>query len=255
MVINDSENVLNRYNLEDKHWYYIGLRKILERNFYKLFKGKTNFSSIKILDIGCGSGANLVWLRDFGEAYGIDISKVAIDCAEKRKVGNLTLGSAENLPYKDNYFDFAFSVQVFCNIPESDLKAWKEVYRVLKPGGYFISLLPAYNFLFSRHDVASGSYRRYNAKDILEKSNAAKFKLYKITFHNFFLFPLMAFIRLTSRFLSKGKLTAKTDLTPVNPLINYFLTKFIYFEVLLSNLVSYPCGLSVLSVHRKPEES
>ena len=254
--INNKSNktILNRYNLEDNHWFYRGVRAILKNNFEKLLKNNNSnlTKPLQILDIGCGSGANLFWLKEYGAVYGIDISEFAIDCAKKRELKNLTVGSAEELSYEDNYFDFVFSVQVFCNIPENDLKAWEEAYRVLKPGGYFISLLPAYKFLFSNHDLASGSYRRYDVKDILLASNKSKFETYKLTYYNFLLFPLAAGCRLIPKILNRGNLVAKTDLNKVNTLINYILTKIMYLEVLLSNLVSYPCGLSVFSIHRKP---
>lgn len=254
--VDPNQVTLNRYKLEDNHWFYKGIRAILKNNFDRLLKNtKTGNKQIQILDIGCGSGANLFLLKDYGDVSGIDISELAIDCARKRGLTNLTVGSAENLPYKDNYFDFVISVQVFCNIPESDSKAWKEVYRVLKPGGYFISLLPAYNFLFSHHDVASGSYRRYDIKDLLKSSNKSGFDICRITFYNFLLFPLAAGLRLASKILSRGNLVAKTDLRKVNPVVNYILTGIIYFEVLLSTLISYPYGLSIFSVHRKPIKS
>ena len=257
--INNKSNktILNRYNLEDNHWFYRGIRAILKNNFEKLLKNNdSNLTKpLQILDIGCGSGANLFWLQEYGNVYGIDISEFAIDCAKKRGLKHLTVGSAEELPYEDNYFDFVFSVQVFYSIPGSDLKAWEEAYRVLKPGGYFISLLPAYNFLFSNHDLASGTYRRYDIKDILKASDKSRFEIYKVTFYNFLLFPLIAGFRLISKILSRGNLVDKTDLRRVNTLVNYILTKIIYLEVLLSNLVSYPCGLSVFSIHRKSVKS
>ncbi len=251
--VDPNQVTLNRYKLEDNHWFYKGIRAILENNFKRLLKNfKNSTSQIQILDIGCGSGANLFLLKDYGDVYGVDISELGIDCAKKRGLTNLTIGSADNLPYKDNYFDFVISVQVFCNIPESDLKAWKEAYRVIKPGGYFISLLPAYKFLFSNHDVASGSYRRYDTKDLLESSTKSGFDICRITFYSFLLFPLAALVRLTSKILSRGNLVAKTDLRKVNPLVNYILTGIMYFEVLLSNLINYPYGLSIFSIHRKP---
>ena len=252
--INNKSNkaVLNRYSLEDNHWFYRGIRAILKNSFEKLLKNNSVNTPIKILDIGCGSGANLFWLQEYGAVYGIDISELAIDCAKKRELKNLTISSAEELPYEDNYFDFVFSVQVFCNISEDDLKAWKEAYRVLKPGGYFISLLPACSLLFSNHDLASGSYRRYDVKDILKASDESGFEICRITFYNFLLFPLAAGFRLIPKMLNRGNLVAETDLRKVNTVVNYILTNIMFLEVLLSNLVSYPYGLSIFSIHQKP---
>lgn len=245
---NQNEVILNRYKLEDSHWFFKGLRLILRNN---LEKNVFNNDNLKILDIGCGSGANLKWLNEYGEAHGVDISEFAIECCRNRKLNNLQIASAEKLLYADNYFDLALSVQVFCNIPESDIKAWKEVYRVLKPGGYFISLLPAYNSLFGPHDAASGSFRRYNASYILKISKDCNLEVKKIAFYNTLLFPFIAFYRLMSKFLCKNTNRTKTDIKEVNPLVNSILSKIIQTEVFISNFVNFPYGLSILSIHKK----
>ncbi|MBI2996299.1 MAG: class I SAM-dependent methyltransferase [Candidatus Melainabacteria bacterium] len=243
--------ISNRFFLEDTHWFYRGVRTILKNNFEKILRDYGNNKvgdTICILDVGCGSGATLKLLEHYGKVHGIDISELAIQYSKKRNLKNLQVGSAEDLPYSDNSFDFVFSVQVFCNIPGSDLKAWREVRRVLKPGGYFFSLLPAYNFLFSPHDIAAGSFRRYDKAYILNASKKSGLRVTKISFYNTLLFPLIFILRLLSKFLCKQP---KSDLNNELPILNFILSGLMYLEVALSDIINYPFGLSILSIHKK----
>nr|WP_319395131.1 class I SAM-dependent methyltransferase [uncultured Desulfobacter sp.] len=109
-------------------------------NFYKANrKGK-------ILEVGCGPGAN-IWFfgREGLDAYGIDSSSVAIRQAEKRlsedKISaNLRVGDIEKLPYEDQIFDAVVdSACLYNNSTEKTKRILNEVKRVLKPGGLFFS--------------------------------------------------------------------------------------------------------------------
>lgn len=102
----------------------------------------------RILDLGCGNGNHIIFFAEQGfTVYGIDISREAIKIAKKwlKQKGlkaQLTVGDAEKLPYKNNYFDLVVSHGVFDHISFSKAKnAIEEVQRVLVPEGYlFITL-------------------------------------------------------------------------------------------------------------------
>ena len=93
----------------------------------------------KILDIGCGSGRNFTKTK--GTIYAVDFSqkmlKYAKDYAKKKKFRVITTkASAENLPFKDNFFDRAiFIATLHCiESEEKRIDALRELHRVLKPG-------------------------------------------------------------------------------------------------------------------------
>jgi len=99
----------------------------------------------KILDVGCGTGDLTLTAREYagtsGSAYGIDASPQMIDVARKKakRDGSGTtfeVALIEKLPYPDGSFDIVISRLVIHHLPD-DLKrqAFKEIYRVLKPGG------------------------------------------------------------------------------------------------------------------------
>lgn len=104
----------------------------------------SNFSpEMHIIDVGCGVGGSTRRLAHESGCCvtGIDLSDEYIDTAERlTKLLNMqervkfSACSALELPYEDNTFDGAWSIQMNMNI-EDKLSWLKEVYRVLKPGG------------------------------------------------------------------------------------------------------------------------
>lgn len=97
-----------------------------------------------VLDLGCGAGLDLYfYTKSVGskcKVYGLDISSEMIEKAkynmESVKIYNVELvcGSSDNLPFKDNFFDVVASNGIYNLSPDKE-KVFKEVYRVLKPGG------------------------------------------------------------------------------------------------------------------------
>jgi ubiquinone/menaquinone biosynthesis C-methylase UbiE len=99
-----------------------------------------------VLEVGCGVGNNIIPIGKLGfEAYGIDISDYAILESKKRSLQEnvrieLTSGSIEKLPYESNFFSFVIDRSVLtCTSPEIITKSLNEIFRVLKPGGFFMA--------------------------------------------------------------------------------------------------------------------
>lgn len=101
----------------------------------KDFLGKLN-RSIKILEVGCNIGVQLLFLQRMGfqNLYGIEINGDALERAQATtKNLNLIQSSALDLPFKDNYFDLVFTSGVLIHIAPFDLKkVMKEIYRSTK---------------------------------------------------------------------------------------------------------------------------
>jgi ubiquinone/menaquinone biosynthesis C-methylase UbiE len=86
---------------------------------------------------------------------GIDITSKAVELAKKRLQllglnAEIFEADAENLPFKDNYFDFITSYGVLHHTPNTQ-KSIDEVYRVLKPGGKAIISLYYKNICHNRY--------------------------------------------------------------------------------------------------------
>jgi len=84
------------------------------------------------LDVGCGTGKLVKYLRLLGvDAYGVEISKHAIELADRDVKPFLKLGDITNLPFKDNAFEMVVTYDVLERIDRSHIKkALEETVRV-----------------------------------------------------------------------------------------------------------------------------
>jgi ubiquinone/menaquinone biosynthesis C-methylase UbiE len=137
------------------------LIRFVARNFYKA----PDRTSIKILDIGCGTGACTWYLaREGFSAYGIDGSKTAIAISirmlemEALKA-EFVVGDLIQLPYPDGFFDGVIDVAAIeCNKIANVKEIFAQVYRALRPGGKFFSIA-----------IKTGSYG-YGEGDEIERN-------------------------------------------------------------------------------------
>lgn len=132
-----SENSWGKYPGED-------LIRFVARNYYKY----SNREDIKILEVGCGPGANLWFLaREGFSIYGIDGSETAINNARERLdqevsewKGQLLVGDFNKLPFSDGFFDAVIDIEaVCCNSFDNALSIYHEIARVTKSGGKLFS--------------------------------------------------------------------------------------------------------------------
>ena len=101
----------------------------------------------KVLDIGCGTGDWCYQAARYGakSVHGFDIQEKMVELAKQAtaqfNTGNIQVGDVTNMPYNDNTFDIALSIFVTCELPiEVIPKHFKELYRVLVPGGKALAL-------------------------------------------------------------------------------------------------------------------
>ncbi len=254
-MLHDEYRVM--YEVEDNFWWYIGMRQnllaLLQRHW-----DWTNQPRPTILDAGCGTGANLAQLQSgfggklaTGPVWGFDVSADALAFSRQRNLaGRIVQGSISEIPYASNAFDIAISFDVLNNLPD-DRPGFQEIGRVLKHGGIFILNLPAYQFLYGKHDKAIGGRRRYNRQQVAARLSEAGMKLERATYLNTLLFPPAAAVR----FLNTGgnHREVHSDLTPPPALLNQLLTRIMSLESQILRRTNYnlPFGLSVMTVARK----
>lgn len=109
-----------------------------------------NHSPNRVLELGCGTGATLISLasQNIPEIYGVDISASQIEIAQERvqycsledKIHLNLLNQTGNLNFSDDSFDIVYAESVLAILTDGDLiNMMKEVKRVLKPNGIFLS--------------------------------------------------------------------------------------------------------------------
>ena len=231
------------YSLEENYWWFVGQRCVVEK-----FLTSLGASSPHLLDVGCGTGINLVLLGKYGHAQGVDYAHEAVEFCSQRGL-KIVQGNALSLPFKEGMFDAVTALGVFYHKAiTDDVVAMKEVYRVLKHGGKFLQLDPAMMCLWGKHDLAFHGVRRYSRKELISKFVFAGFTVERCRYINTAIFPFVWMVRRLGWF-SSAKPTS--DVQPMNSILNWILTKWYCFEVRLAWYVPLPFGVNVFAVGRK----
>lgn len=101
-------------------------------NFYRALLIKLFLNPKNCLDVGCGTGKLVRWLKFFGiEASGIEISKEALTIIDTNVKPFIKYGDIAKIPYKDEQFDLVVSYDVMEHLERSKIrKAAEETIRV-----------------------------------------------------------------------------------------------------------------------------
>jgi SAM-dependent methyltransferase len=234
------------FQVEETHWWYLGRRDILD-SFVSGIRAQAN-QDLKILDVGCGTGANLKMLREYGTAAGVDISQQAVDFCHERGLTDVQLGAAEELPHADETFDLVTALDVIEHL-DDDLGGLNEIRRVLRPNGHALLFVPAFMFLWGVQDDVSNHRRRYTRKQLVEAVTRAGLEAETVSYANFTFFLPVLLVRWTMRAL---KLKADTEYgINISPL-NGLFAKLFAAERFLLKRSGFPFGVSILCVARKP---
>ncbi|MCX5771468.1 MAG: class I SAM-dependent methyltransferase [Candidatus Hydrogenedentes bacterium] len=191
------EEYATMFSVEDNHWWYHGLRGMV-REAWRRHAG----DSARVLDAGCGTGAILAMLRAHARAQsarpvGVDLMPEAIRFCRIRQQNVTAAASVVALPFADGAFDAAVSLDVLCHRSIRDKRApLLELARVLRPGGVLILNLPAYQWLYSSHDVAVHTNTRFTKGQATGLLRECRFSVIEATYWNSLLFPPIVLTRL-----------------------------------------------------------
>jgi len=232
--------------LSNSHWWFEGRSKIIENVLNKYMVINT---TNHILKKGSGFGSNLKLLSQFGKLEAFELDQSARSHAIKKNNINVKYGK---LPYDISFnkkYDSIFLLDVLEHI-EEDSESILSMYRALNIKGKLIITVPAFMFLLSKHDVSSRHKRRYTKhalNQLLEKSG---FKIKYSSYFNFFLFPLIFFIRLKNKLIKK---IDEKDFKKENIFINFILKSIFSFEKVFIPSFFFPFGVSIIDYAKKNE--
>jgi SAM-dependent methyltransferase len=178
------------FRVEQSHWWYTGRRKILAYFVEKICR-QVKDRRPRILDVGCGTGANLLMLSNYGDAEGVDVSEDSLAFCRERGLDKVRLGAAEELPYEDGAFDLVTAFDVVEHI-DDDLAGLREMRRVLRPGGRVLLFVPTFMFLWGLQDDVSNHRRRYRLPELQRVLEQAGFEIERTTYANItFFIPIL----------------------------------------------------------------
>jgi len=139
---------------ETFYWWH----RVRRHNLFRLLGAKIGFSA-RVLEIGCGTGANL---REGGERWtvgiGVDLEMRAL--AYCRDLAAVQADALAMLPFADTTFDAVVLLDVLEHLADSGALV-REMGRVLRQGGAVMIMVPAGPELWSYWDEMHGHQRRY----------------------------------------------------------------------------------------------
>jgi len=227
---------------EERHWWFTARRAILS----SLLEQLRLPPHPAILELGCGTGGNLGMLSRFGTVSAMEMDDVARGIAQSRngRRADIRAGSCPaDIPFAGQQFDLVCLFDVLEHI-EQDQQTLAAIRSLLAPTGHAVVTVPAYQWLWSRHDEVLHHKRRYTASQLRTKAAQAGFRIERLSYFNTLLFPLAAALRLKERLL--GSAPAGTALPPA--LVNTAFRSIFGAERHLLRGVDLPFGVSLVAV-------
>ena len=241
--------------VEASHWWFVGRRQIIRSFLVRLVqdlkaqRSAPDEQSLNILDVGCGTGANLEMLSEFGKAEGVDVSAEALAFCEARGLEKVKLGAAEALPYNDSSFDLVTGLDVVEHL-DDDVGGLKEMWRVLRPDGRALLFVPAFMFLWGVQDDISNHRRRYTMKSLRSAVREAGFEIERATYVNISFFAPILLGRL---FMRATGVKPESENNITIGFLNGALGKLFAAERGPLRYMNFPFGVSIICVARRIE--
>jgi SAM-dependent methyltransferase len=233
------------FRVEQSHWWHIGRRRILA-GFVEDICSRVTDRRPRILDVGCGTGANLLMLSKYGDAEGVDVSEDALAFCRERGLDKVKLGAGEELPYEDGTFDLVTAFDVVEHM-DDDLAGLREMRRVLRPGGRVLLFVPAFMFLWGLQDDVSNHRRRYRMSQLRHVMEEAGFEIERTTYANITFFLPILLMRKLMRFTG---IKAESENNINVSALNRILGRILGAESLILKFMNLPFGVSGLCVGR-----
>ncbi len=242
---------------EDNHWWFAGrtwsLLNMLDRQISSDGQGQ-------VLDVGCGAGNMFHHLARYGSVVGVDNNPRPLAVARERGY-DVRQGLAEDLPFEDDAFDLVSLLDTVEHCAD-DMAVLRECYRVSAPGGRLLVTVPAFMQLWSHNDVLNAHQRRYSAPELEAKLNRVGFRIERMSYNNFVLFPLAAALILLRRGTEQepdlssphfDDESYQVEMEPAPPLLNALLKAVTWTESQILRWLNLPVGTSIICIARKPE--
>lgn len=238
---------INEYlKIQEKNWWFVSRNSII-LNLIKKYKSEDK--KLKILDVGCACGNLLFYLREkgFENLYGIDYNKKLIENIDFKDI-KVAECDAKKTDFQEDFFDVIISSDSLEHM-DDDLAVLSEMRRILNKDGILIVFVPAFNFLWSYHDVINRHKRRYNLRDLYKKVETTGFRVKKISYWNFFMFFPAVLVRFLKNILS----VKSNDFYRIPSFINDLIISILSVENFLLKFFNFPLGVSVFAVCGKGE--
>ncbi|MGH6946755.1 MAG: class I SAM-dependent methyltransferase [Kiloniellales bacterium] len=232
--------------VEGRHWWFVARRRILAdalRHLVALPEG------IRILEAGCGTGGNLGMLAEFGEVHAFEPNDEAREYARRTGGYDIRPGMLpDQIPFDCCSYELVAALDILEHV-DDDVESLRQLLRQLRPGGWAVVTVPAFTFLWSRHDELHHHKRRYRKSELRAKLRDAGFAGIQVNYFNTILFPLVVAMRSFKKLLRADN---DDSALPTSALLNKVLCIVLASERFLVRRLPLPFGVSLLAVARRP---
>jgi len=237
---------------ESRHFWFRGFRAFVTPLVAEALAG---CAEPRILDCGCGTGANVELLNRYGCAFGFDLSATGLSLGRNAGRGRLTRASVTAVPFPSGFFDLVTSFDVLYSLEAHDeQRAVAEMFRLVRSGGFALVNVAAMDILRGDHSVLSHERRRYSRESLRALLVSAGFTIVRLTYTNAALFLPLAALRTVQRMRGlaiEGEAQREISVPPAG--VNAALTAAVLLESVWLRYANSPFGSSLLCLARKPE--
>lgn len=232
--------------VESSHWWYRGMREIFFTMLAPHVEGR---GPLRILDIGCGTGGNLVGLSALGDARGVDIDPLCVDYCRQKGL-NCAVASMLDLNEPPASLELVTLFDVLTQAEGRDLdRILSGIAEALAPGGLLAFRETAMPMAAGAHDRAVGVLHRFTKPGLVSMLKRAGFEPQRVTYVNSLLFPSIVLARRLQDILRPDH--AESDVQPTFGLLNAALLSVLRLERRLLRVTDLPFGVSIFGVARK----
>jgi 2-polyprenyl-3-methyl-5-hydroxy-6-metoxy-1,4-benzoquinol methylase len=229
-MLNSSEDEFKMmYEAEEKLWWY---RILHEKILNEIQARYASNNDISILDIGCGTGGLLAFLRqhNYTNLQGIDYSDNSIHFSKLRNLDVQKLNIDEiKTAFQTREFDVIICNDVFyCLGKIQIINALRNIETLLKPDGIFLSNNNAFNIFYGTHDIAVGGKWRFTLKDFQEFTAKTSLKIQYHSYWTWVLSPLVLVVRISQQIQMKLGLIDTSKLVSDVRIPSEWLNDFFY---------------------------
>jgi SAM-dependent methyltransferase len=230
---------------EDRaHWWFLGRRAVILAEMARRLPG----GRARMAELGCGSGGMLEALSRFGTAVGVETDAALRARARERGLDVRAGALPDAIPLHPGRWDAVCLFDVLEHV-DDEAGALAACRRLLVPGGRLFVTVPAYAWLWSRHDELLGHRRRYTARGLRQVAERAGFTVERLTYFNTILAPPIMAVRIVRAALRRPG----HDLDRPAPWLNRALAACFSAEARLLRWTSPPFGISILLVARRAD--
>ncbi len=236
----DEDTYAVEAEVEQTHWWFVVRRRLIRTLVNELGLPPNSV----ILDVGTSTGTNLRLLKEMGftNFLGLDKSQEAIRWCESKELGTVRQGDIHAIPFPEESFDLILATDILEHV-DDDLRALKELRRVLKKSGRIVITVPAFRSLWGMQDDVAHHKRRYCRRALLDKFGEAELTCREVFYFNFLLFaPIWA----ARQMIRIARIRLKSENQINTPTLNWILKAVFYLDIALARKLNPPFGVSLL---------